>query len=113
MSSPSPASIAWVAWGAERPLSRASSASTSEEALSASSSREMSSPALSWEASSSAPEAMFRTALEGLLSAVRAHGTHHDPATLDESDLILPPWDATLDEVRELLEGSTDGLIPG
>ena len=58
-------------------------------------------------------EAMFRTALEGLLSAVRAHGTHHAPDTLDESDLILPPGDATLDEVRELLEGSTDGLIPG
>ena len=65
------------------------------------------------EAIDAGDEAMFRTALEGLLSAVRAHGTHHDPATLDESDLILPPWDSTLDEVRELLEGSTDGLIPG
>jgi hypothetical protein len=58
-------------------------------------------------------EAMFRTALEGLLSAVRAHGTHHDPESLDESDLILPPWDATLEEVRELLADSSDGLIPG
>lgn len=65
------------------------------------------------EAIDAGDEAMFRTALEGMLSAVRAHGTHHDPATLDESDLILPPWDATLDEVRELLEGSADGLIPG
>ena len=31
--------------------------------------------------------------------------------SLDDSDLILPPADATIDEVRELLEG--DGLIPG
>ncbi len=56
-------------------------------------------------------EAMFRTALHGLHSAVRALGTHHDPDSLDESDLILPPGDATLEEVRELLDG--DGLIPG
>ncbi|CAM3623172.1 PspA-associated protein PspAA [Nocardioides zeicaulis] len=56
-------------------------------------------------------EAMFRTALQGLLAAVRSSGTHHDPESLDESDLILPPPDATLDEVRGLL--GDDGLIPG
>ncbi|WP_374456537.1 hypothetical protein [Nocardioides sp.] len=56
-------------------------------------------------------EEMFRTALSGLLAAVRANGTHHDVDTLDESDLILPPPDATIDEVRELL--GDDGLIPG
>jgi hypothetical protein len=59
----------------------------------------------------SGDEAMFRTALEGLLAAVRASGTHHDPGSLDESDLILPPGDATLEEVRELL--GDDGLVPG
>lgn len=59
----------------------------------------------------SGDDAMFRTALQGLLSAVRASGTHHAPDTLDESDLILPPPDATIDEVRELL--GDDGLIPG
>ena len=59
----------------------------------------------------SGDEEMFRTALHGLLSAVRASGTHHAPDTLDESDLILPPPDATIDEVRELL--GDDGLIPG
>src|SRR3712207_8031786 len=32
-------------------------------------------------------EAMFRTALSGLLAAVRANGTHHDVDSLDESDL--------------------------
>jgi hypothetical protein len=59
----------------------------------------------------SGDEAMFRTALEGLLAGVRANGTHHDVDSLDESDLILPPPDATIDEVRELL--GDDGLIPG
>ena len=56
-------------------------------------------------------EEMFRTALLGLLAAVRSSGTHHAEDTLDESDLILPPPDATIDEVRGLLNG--DGLIPG
>lgn len=56
-------------------------------------------------------EAMFRTALEGLLAGVRSNGTHHDPDSLDESDLILPPADATVEEVRAML--SDDGLIPG
>ena len=59
----------------------------------------------------SGDEAMFRTALHGLLSAVRASGSHHQLDSLDESDLILPPPDATIDEVRELL--GDDGLIPG
>ena len=56
-------------------------------------------------------EEMFRTALAGLLAGVRSNGTHHPEDTLDESDLILPPSDATLEEVRELL--NDDGLIPG
>ena len=42
---------------------------------------------------------------------MREHGTHHPDDSLDESDLILPPGDATIDEVRQLLAG--DGLIPG
>ena len=33
------------------------------------------------------------------------------PTRLDASDLILPPADATIDEVRDML--SDDGLIPG
>ncbi|MBS2937500.1 hypothetical protein KDN32_07080 [Nocardioides sp. J2M5] len=56
-------------------------------------------------------EDMFRTALQGLLAAVRSSGTHHAADSLDESDLILPPPDATIDEVRDLL--GDDGLIPG
>lgn len=53
----------------------------------------------------------FRSALRALLDGVRSHATQHDPDSLDESDLILPPSDASIDEVRELL--SDDGLIPG
>lgn len=56
-------------------------------------------------------EDMFRTALHGLLSAVRSSGTHHAADTLDSSDLILPPPDATIDEVRDLL--GDEGLVPG
>lgn len=59
----------------------------------------------------SGDETAFRSALEALLAGVRDHGTHHPDDSLDESDLILPPGDATIDEVRELLAG--DGLIPG
>jgi hypothetical protein len=59
----------------------------------------------------SGDEEMFQTALNGLLAGVRANGTHHDADSLDESDLILPPGGATLDEVRQML--GHDGLIPG
>ena len=55
--------------------------------------------------------AAFSTALGKLLAGVRAAGSAHDAGTLDESDLILPPSDASIDEVRELLDD--DGLIPG
>ena len=56
--------------------------------------------------------AAFEPALAALLDGVRTVGVPHGLDSLDESDLILPPGDATLDEVRELIEGS-DGLIPG
>lgn len=53
----------------------------------------------------------FRAALATLLAEVRSVGTPHAVDALDVSDAVLPPEDATLDEVRELLED--DGLIPG
>jgi hypothetical protein len=53
----------------------------------------------------------FTAALASLLDGVRALGAAHAADSLDESDLILPPADATIDEVRELLDD--DGLIPG
>jgi hypothetical protein len=56
-------------------------------------------------------EASFASSLAALLDGVRSVGAAHDPDSLDESDLILPPADASIDEVRELL--GDDGLIPG
>lgn len=53
----------------------------------------------------------FASALTALLDRVRSVGVAHDLESLDESDLILPPSDASLDEVRQLL--GDDGLIPG
>lgn len=59
----------------------------------------------------SGDEAAFTEALAGLLAAVRGAGTRLADDSLEDSDLILPPADATIDEVRELL--TDDGLIPG
>ena len=56
-------------------------------------------------------EAAFRTALAALLDGVRTVGAPHAEDDLAESDLILPPADASMDEVREML--ADDGLIPG
>lgn len=59
----------------------------------------------------SGDESAFASALTALLDAVRSAGTPHPVDSLDESDLILPRADATLEDVRELLQ--EDGLIPG
>ena len=56
-------------------------------------------------------EAAFTTALRGLLDQVRARGSALPADTLEPSDLILPPEDASMDEVREML--TEEGLIPG
>ncbi len=53
----------------------------------------------------------FTAALAALLDGVRRVGQPLPDESLDDSDLILPPSDATIEEVRELLED--DGLIPG
>ena len=53
----------------------------------------------------------FTAALVTLLDGVRTVGVPHEVDSLDESDLILPPADASIDEVRALLRD--DGLIPG
>ncbi|HYZ57996.1 MAG TPA: hypothetical protein VE733_31455 [Streptosporangiaceae bacterium] len=56
-------------------------------------------------------EAVFRRALSGLLSRVRAAGTPVPPDNLGPSELILPYEDADLSEVRKLM--TDEGLIPG
>jgi hypothetical protein len=53
----------------------------------------------------------FASSLDALLDAVRSIGSPLPVDALHDSDLILPPSDATLEEVRELL--GDEGLIPG
>ena len=59
----------------------------------------------------SGDEDRFGKALEALLAEVRSQGERVNDEDLHGSDLILPPSDATLDEVRGML--NDDGLIPG
>jgi hypothetical protein len=53
----------------------------------------------------------FASALAALLDGVRRAGAPLPEDSLEDSDLILPPADATIAEVRDLL--NDDGLIPG
>lgn len=56
-------------------------------------------------------EGGFGEALGTLLAAVRRHGSALPDDVLAPSALVLPPADATVDEVRALCAG--EGLIPG
>lgn len=56
-------------------------------------------------------EQRFAESLAALLDAVRTAGAAVANDSLVDSDLILPPADASIDEVREMLQD--DGLIPG
>ncbi|GGO11363.1 PspA-associated protein PspAA [Microbispora bryophytorum] len=56
-------------------------------------------------------EIEFRTKLHALLDKVRHVGKALPDDSLEPSELILPPADASIEEVREML-GDT-GLIPG
>jgi hypothetical protein len=59
----------------------------------------------------SGDEAAFRVKLHALLDKVRHVGKTLPDDTLEPSELILPPADASIDEVRDMLGDS--GLIPG
>jgi hypothetical protein len=61
----------------------------------------------------SGDETAFRVALADLLAQVRALGEPVADDDLVESDALLPPDDATLQEVREMLADTAEGLIPG
>jgi hypothetical protein len=52
-------------------------------------------------------------ALTDLLDKVRTEGSEIPDAELQDSDLILPAADSTLEDVRALLNESEEGLIPG
>ncbi|MCX4551560.1 hypothetical protein OG204_09070 [Streptomyces sp. NBC_01387] len=59
----------------------------------------------------SGDEAGFRRTLHALLDKVRELGSPLPDDSLAPSELILPPAEATLADVREML--NDDGLIPG
>ena len=58
-------------------------------------------------------EAAFRSALADLLAQVRTLGEPLADDELVESDALLPSEDATLEEVKEMLTDTAEGLIPG
>jgi hypothetical protein len=58
-------------------------------------------------------EEAFRSALTDLLAQVRALGETLPDDELVESDALLPADDASLQEVREMLTDTAEGLIPG
>lgn len=58
-------------------------------------------------------EAAFRSALADLVARVRAVGERVPDDSLDPSDALLPDEASSLDEVRAMLAGSDEGLIPG
>lgn len=58
-------------------------------------------------------EAAFSSALRDLLAQVRASGEPLPMDSLEPSDALVPGEDSSLEEVRELLAGTTEGLIPG
>ena len=55
-------------------------------------------------------QAAFAQGLVALLDVVRQQGTRLEDDSLEDSDLILPMADATLEEVRALL--TDEGLVP-
>jgi hypothetical protein len=56
-------------------------------------------------------ETSFRVKLHALLDKVRHVGKALPDDSLEPSELILPPADASIEEVREML--GDQGLIPG
>jgi ribonuclease HI len=58
-------------------------------------------------------EAELAAALGALLQEVRTLGTPLPDDELADSELILPAADSTIEEIRELLTTSDEGLIPG
>lgn len=59
----------------------------------------------------SGDEEKFRKALNDLLAKVREDSRPLPADSLEPSQFILPPADASMDEVRKMLQD--DGLIPG
>ena len=65
------------------------------------------------EAVASGDQDELTKALHALLDRIRTTGTRVPDEELEDSDLILPAADSTLEEVQQLLSESEEGLIPG
>lgn len=63
------------------------------------------------EALSASDQSGFEATFKALLDLVRKNGEKLSDEDLHDSDVILPPSDSTLAEVKELISG--DGLIAG
>ena len=64
------------------------------------------------EAVSTGDQSKLEEALHALLEEVRSQGVAVPDDELSDSDLILPAADSTLDDVRQLLNASDEGLVP-
>jgi PspA-Associated protein len=58
-------------------------------------------------------QSQLTQALHTLLDRIRTTGTPVPDDELEDSDLILPAADSTVEEVQQLLSESEEGLIPG
>ncbi|OYO03991.1 PspA-associated protein PspAA [Enemella evansiae] len=60
-------------------------------------------------------QAALTAALNSLIETIRRLGQELPDDSLEDSDLIVPDEEATLDDVKGWLEdsGSSEGLIPG
>jgi len=65
------------------------------------------------EAVASGDQDQLTKALHALLDRIRTTGIRVPDEELEDSDLILPDADSTLEEVQQLLSESEEGLIPG
>jgi hypothetical protein len=65
------------------------------------------------QAVSDADQQALTTHLTALHNEIIATGQPVADDELVDSDLVLPSADATLEDVRELLEESQEGLLPG
>jgi hypothetical protein len=58
-------------------------------------------------------EAAYQSALVDLLAKVRTLGTPLADDALEASDAVLPAEGSHIDDVRDMLAASDEGLIPG
>lgn len=56
-------------------------------------------------------EPQFEKVRDEMLALVREHGSPLDAGEIAPSDVILPSYDATIDEVKAML--GQEGLVPG